>query len=400
MRKSFVRFISPILLAVFILACVVIPALAAHGGVMMVESGLRLQASEGTGSVTVTKNVYESFKDQALQALQPGNDKFKITAIITPPKGFSLPEFGDTRIKDLKGGEYQFELSMGESVTFEDLPVGTSFSVYEDPANRSFAVTYAVDGKNTNTFTVENKKHLVEVNNDFRITPCDYSTITVTKVVEGNGAPAEAEFEFLITFRNAAEIFGISDEDPKKEGIQHSFTIKYNENGTANSHMFTGIPTGTIVTLQEITTGYSSTISVNDEKNTDTADTTNKGNCEFTFICTNTYTPPSDPPTDPPDPPTTSPPSPTPSSPPSPTPSTTPSTTPSPTPSTTPSGEEIDVTDPSVPLDPPPSEGGATPSGGASDLPYTGGRNDSWFIGIIGAGFLVAGLVLGKNIRK
>ncbi len=284
MRRMIARTLALALLASFMLICVPFLAIAANVTARSQGDGYPEAGKVQTGAVTVKKNVYESFGGQA------GIDEYTITATIIPPQGETLPD-GLPGVPS--GNSYKLTLKMGQSAIFAGLPYGTTFKVYEDPDDYgtaeyySFATTYTVDGSNSDMLTVSKRSHTIEVNNDYRKSPCAEGSVRVTKAVAGEDAPAEGEFSFLITFYTDAQIPGISDEDPDTAGTQYSFTINYSADGTANSRVFTGIPAGTQVAVRETTTGeFSASCTVNG--NTGDAGTT-LGNCELTFICTNTY---------------------------------------------------------------------------------------------------------------
>lgn len=402
-------------LALLCLTLVLMPLVLAGSSELFMGGGsVYAEGSVKKGTVTVTKNVLESYPGQARF------DSFTVTATIIPPDGETLPDgLPGVKINDTT---YRLTMTAGQSYDFTDLPIGTRFSVVEDPEDFSFTIAYMADGKSGNTLIVDRNQDVdgvqyLTIKNDFRKSPCSTGTIKVTKVVEGEGAVSPQGYNFLITFKtpDGAPIPGIADDDPSVDGVQHGFSIHYVEGSIWNYKTFSGIPVGTLVTLRETSTGsYTTTITLNGQPY-DSGEII--GNCELTFICTNTYggtTSPS---------PSTSGDitSPSPSTSggiTSPSPSTSGDiTSPSPSSSgddTSPSpSEEIELSpDPSIPLDdlPTPSGSGTTgtetdPGGQTSnpgtdeDLPYTGGVSIALVCGAVGLGLVTTGLLLGKKTR-
>jgi len=154
----------------------------------------------GHGSLVVTKAVTGEGADH--------DKNFSFTAVI--------------------GGETQsFELKHGQSKIFENLPVGTAYTITEtDYTDDSY--TTAQRTRNGTILASGELVHLVYVN-EYGPPEPEKGNLVITKIVEGGGERDKA-FSFIATIGSGTESFG----------------LKHGE-----SKIFTGIPAGTQYTVAE-----------------------------------------------------------------------------------------------------------------------------------------------------
>ena len=141
---------------------------------------------------------------------------------VTGEGGDLTREFDFTAV--IGGVTHTLKLKHGQQKIFENLPVGTSYTVTEAP------VTGYVTTSENHAGTVPTGGVTASFVNAYSPIPPEYGSLTVTKTVTGDGANLNLEFDFIATIN----------------GVSHSFKLKHGQ-----SKLFENIPLGTDYTVTE-----------------------------------------------------------------------------------------------------------------------------------------------------
>lgn len=189
----------------------------------------------------VFSNVRETYGDLVISKTISGNDisiykdfKFTLTLDDSSING----AYGGVTFKN---GVAEFTLKGGQSKTVEDLPNGVSYTVTEDDYYTEegyVPTTDGVEGSRTSAGTiVGNITKDAVFRSDFVNTRNTYGDLVITKVVAGNAAEADKEFNFTVKLgdKTVNETYG---DMTFTNGVA-KFTLKDGETKTA-----AGLPNG------------------------------------------------------------------------------------------------------------------------------------------------------------
>lgn len=199
-----------------------------------------------TGSVKITKAVVgsDTTKAFAFNATRADGEAFPAN----PGTGITLKDDGMTA---------SFTLKDGESVIFENLPVGTVLNVTEEAddnytTTNDSATPNGVSG--TVTVGVDSVAELIYTNTQ------KPASVTIQKTVSGNMGNKDEAFSFTVTMKDAQgnDLFFTYNGASVKTA---TFSLKHGD-----KKELTNVPVGAIVTVTETTNGYTATAKVNGVK--------------------------------------------------------------------------------------------------------------------------------------
>ncbi len=171
-----------------------------RNGIWEVTPGIAPDAADGvllftntcrTGSLTVRKTVQPA-------GTAPAGDAFAFTVTLTDPAGKELPgryPYDGDRSGTIASGE-QLHLSDGQSVTIKGLPIGTLYSVTEDPVYQYKAEYGTLDGEIEGYIDPAEAAFV----NTYENTgwPANDVTVTLAKTVTGPGTMPPNHGSFVI----------------------------------------------------------------------------------------------------------------------------------------------------------------------------------------------------------
>ncbi len=181
--------------------------------------------TRNVGSLTITKNVAGNGGDY--------EKEFEFTVEFTPPEGMpdSYPFSGEGVFLGvtIASGDTIF-LAHGQSITIEDLPEGTVYTVTEKDYTGDAYVSSGLIASGVIATAVESVAGFTNTRN--------VGSLTITKTVAGNGGDLEKEFEFTV-------------ELTPPEGMP-----------TTYSYTGEGVPDGTITSGDKITLSHGQRVTI------------------------------------------------------------------------------------------------------------------------------------------
>ena len=145
-----------------------------------------------------------------------------ITKTVTGEGADLTREFSFTAV--IGGVTHTFTLRHGQQKVFEDIPVGTTYTVTE-----AHVTGYTITSEN-HAGDIPEGGVTAAFTNTYAVTQPQLGSLTVTKTVTGDGADLDLDFDFTA-------VIG---------GAEHNFTLKHGQSKT-----FTDLPLGTAYTVTE-----------------------------------------------------------------------------------------------------------------------------------------------------
>lgn len=202
-------------------------------GYVTTASGAEGTIEEGSTKTALFTNIKDT-GDLVISKTVMGNDgetdkKFKFTVTITDTKADSYPYKGNGGVSDgvLKCNEANIiELAHGESISVNELPVGTGYEVIEDDYSTEGYVTTKTDDSGVIEIGKTKKAFFYNSRNK--------GSLIISKKVAGNAGDTSKKFSFIVEFK---------DKNGNATTESYPYNAKWNESleGTETSMPAIGI---------------------------------------------------------------------------------------------------------------------------------------------------------------